>query len=189
MMANTLKAHSAKEKRTFEAAQNTYGRSWNELQDTGTDAARKSCQESLLGLIDAYIQVLHYPDLFPKHRRRALSFPWRPLFAIRSALSDVLDGKDTDLFLVTPSDRYAREMRHAIELAVQYVIDAVTNEDKQSRKRYIMKEYGISRSTLNEWIKTKEPSPPIPQEIVHNHLSSCANYYRENKLIARRRNP
>jgi hypothetical protein len=189
MMANSLKTHPAKEKRAYETAFETYVHSLWEFKDTPSDAARRRWQQSLLGLIEAYVLVLHYPVIFPKYRRRALSFPWEPLHDIQSALGDVLDGKDTDLFLVTPSDRYAWQMRYAIALAVRYVIDAVTNENKQSRKRYIMKEYGISRSTLNEWIRTKEPSPPIEPEFGYDGLSSLADHYRENKLTGRRRKP
>ena len=187
MMANTLKAHSAEGKRAYERAYETFVDARWAFQEKGGDAARRRWQESLSELLWKYSGVLRYP--LPERNRQALSLPPPAVFDIMVALRDVLDGKDTDLFLVTPSDRYNSRMQYATELAVRYVIDAVTNEDKQSRKRYIMKEYGISRSTLNEWIRTKEPSPPIEPEFGYHGLSSLAGYYRENKLTGRRRKP
>ena len=189
-MVNTLKAHPAKEKRAYETAFETYVHSLWEFKDTPSDAARRRWQQSLLGLIEAYVLVLHYPDISPKYRRRALSFPWQPLHDIQSALGDVLDGKDTDLFLVTPSDRYDSTMRFAKEVAVAYVAHAKDKESRRKRKLAIMEQYSISRSSLNEWIRTNGPSALVEETIeMGNLLSNMADHYRDNKLTGRRRKP
>jgi len=104
------------------------------------------------------------------------------------AMRSVVDGKDTDLFFVTPSDRYDSHMIFAKGFAVGYIAKAETKEDQQTRKQWIMEQYGISRSLINEWIKNTTPHN-YDEKIDGSILSHLIDYYRENKLKGRKRKP
>ena len=78
-------------------------------------------------------------------------------------------------------------MRFAIELAVSYVNAAITKEDRQTRKQYIMREYEISRSLLNDWIKSTQLDFTYHEEDLSGLLFEMSDYYKKHKLTGRKR--
>jgi len=73
---------------------------------------------ALLGSYSRAISILQWTQDIPLN--------WVALGHLSSAMRAVIDGKDTDLFHITPSDRYDSEMRPAKEIAVGYMADGKT---------------------------------------------------------------
>jgi len=172
-----------KDKKAYEKAVAKYDAAYWAHDDNKTDSTRRAWQESMAALLKTY------DDAFGMWgSAQPITLDSMALHHLMSALDTVIEGKDTDLFYVTPSDRYDSEMRLAKEIAVGYVADGKTEESRQEKKRWIMKKYGISRSLLNEWIRTTNPYD-YDYELDGSLLSDMIDHYRKNKLTGRRRKP
>ena len=154
------------------------------FQETGNDADRRRWQRSMLSLLHAYSAATGLLGI-----SREISLYWEVVNHLSKAFQSIVDGKDADLFEVSPSDQYGSTMRLAIELAVSYVNQGTTKEDQQNRKRLIMTEYGIARSTLNEWIKNTKPNFRYNDEEYPGLFSDMSDYYKKYKLIGSKRKP
>ena len=172
-----------KYKRDYEKAVGLYLQALDQFKETGRDNDRIKWQKAMADVLDAYSRATGMLEF-----SRDVTFNWHILLDLKEAFKSVVDGKDADLFAVTPSDRYDSIMRLAKEVAVGYVAAGQTNEHQQKNKRWIMKEYGVSRSSLNEWIRTTIPYD-YDHEIDGSLLSDMIDHYRKNKLTGRRRKP
>ena len=173
-----------KDKKAYEKAVAKYEAAYWAHDDNKTDSTRQAWQESMVVLLEAYN---HAFGMWGSAQTIALD--WMALKHLMSAMRTVIEGKDTDLFYVTPSDRYNSKMRRAKQIAVDYVAAGKTPESRQEKKRWIMKEYGISRSLLNEWIRTTEPDIDYNYEEFSGYLFNLSDYYKKNKLVGRKRKP
>ena len=174
-----------KDKKAYEKSVAKYKAAYWAYDDNNTDSTLRAWQESMAALLIAY-------DTTNSRSERTQDIPLAKIatWHLISAMATVIDGKDTDLFHVTPSDRYDRFMRLAKMFAVGYVADRTTDESQQEKKRWIMKEYGISRSLLNEWIRTTDPVDYDDKDIIdRSRLFQMVDHYRKNKLTGRRRKP
>ena len=183
-MGKSGKKPSVKKKRDYEKALNTYMSAKRAFQETGNDADRHRWQRSMQSLLHTYSAATGMLGI-----SREISLYWEVVHDLSAGFQSIVDGKDSDLFQFLPSDKYDSTMRSAIATAVRYVIDASDETDKQRRKCWIMEMYGVSRSTLNEWIKTKHPADPLDPEIESAMFEHYIDYYRKNKLTGRRRKP
>jgi hypothetical protein len=172
-----------KYKRDYEKAVGLYLQALDQFKETGRNKDRINWQKAMLEVLNSYNLATGVFEF-----SRDVTFNWHIQLDLREAFRSVIDGKDADLFTVTPSDRYDSMMCLAKELAVGYVAAGQTNEHQQENKRWIMKEYGISRSSLNEWIRTTNPHD-YDREVDGSLLSNMIDLYRKNKLTGRRRKP
>ena len=171
------------DRENYEKALLEYFDARNAYLDDQNPKTRRVWQESVLKTLQKYssaISVMQWTQDIP--------LDWQFLLDLKEAMQAVIDGKDPELFHVDPSDSYDSDMRFAKEVAVAYVGFGKDKKDTQERKLWIMEEYSISRSTLNEWIRLIDVSN-LDEELFE--LSAIhwtmADHYRENKLIARRR--
>ena len=184
-MARKKSKTSKKHREAYEKALLEYFHARNAYWNDKNPKTRRMWQESVEKTLQAYsraIAIMQWTQNIP--------LDWQLLLELRTAMTLVIDGKDSELFHVTPSDRHDSTMRFAKEVAVAYVSFGKDKEDIQKRKLWIMENYSVSRSSLNEWIRLIARSD-LDQETVelagvHHQL---ADHYRENKLTGRRRKP
>ena len=165
----------------YEKARDRYMDAAYTFEEDRSVKNRKLWQRAMLDLLQAYSRTTK-----PKMFNPAIPLDWIPLSHLTTALNRVVEGKDPDLFLVDPSDKYDSAMVFAKQIAVGYIEKAETREEKQLRKGNVIEWYGISRSTLNEWIRAL-PSYDYDEETDDSVLSYFIDYYRNNKLTGRRR--
>ena len=180
-MALKKKRRVRKEVRAYEKARDRYMDAFWSYEENKSAKHRRAWQEAMRDLLYAYERTSKSRQLNP-----GIPLDWIPLSHLTSAMRSVIDGKDTDLFNVEPSDRYDSSLNSAKQVAIGYVAKAKTPAETQNRKRRVIDWYGISRSTLNEWIRVMPPYD-YDEEIDDNLLSYCIEHYRKNKLIGRRR--
>lgn len=182
-MAQKKSAGTRKEIQAYKRARDRYmDACWAHNHESNkSDKTRRAWQEAMLDLLNVYSRTS-----LPRKLNPGIPLDWMPLADLSVAMRSVVDGKDTDLFFVTPSDRYDSHMIFAKSFAVGYIAKAETKEDQQTRKQWIMEQYGISRSTVNEWIKNIAPHD-YDEEIEGSILGDMIDHYRENKLTGRRR--
>lgn len=180
-MALKKKRRVRKEVRAYEKARDRYMDAFRSYEENKSAKHRRAWQEAMRDLLYAYERTSK-----PRQLNPGIPLDWIPLSHLSSAMRSVIDGKDTDLFYVSPSDKYDSQMIFAKSLAVGYIDEAETNEDQRARKTKVMKDYGISRSTINEWIKNITPFY-LDKEVDDRLYGDMIDYYRENKLTGRRR--
>lgn len=174
-----------KDKEAYEKALYAYAKAKRAYDDNQTQSNRHAWQLAMVNLLSAYSNTRGAGNFNP-----TIPFQWEPLLDLYSAMRTTVDGKDADLFHVDPSDRYDSMMTFAKEVAVAFVTLADSETARQERKTWVMENYGVSRSTLNEWIRLIKPTNISDNDFgpeggfLHSHM---ADHYRENKLIARKR--
>jgi hypothetical protein len=162
-----------------------YVQAREKFKETGRDKDRIKWQKAMADVLNAYSRATGMLEF-----SRDVTFDWHILLDLREAFKSVVDGKDADLFTVLPSDKYDSTMEGAICFAVRHVLDGSNESEKQKRKRWIMENYGVTRSALNSWIRTKDPGESMPNDETDwkgQLLSYYVAYYRKYKLTGRRR--
>lgn len=172
------------DRENYEKALLEYFDARNAYRDDQNPKTRRVWQESVLKTLQQYsraVNIMQWTQDIP--------LDWQFLLDLKEAMQAVIDGKDPELFHVDPSDSYDSHMRFAKEVAVAYVGFGKDKKDTQERKLWIMENYSVSRSTLNEWIRLIDASHLDDEELfdLFSIHSGMADDYRENKLIARRR--
>lgn len=143
---------------------------------------RRVWQQSIAKTLSAYCDAIVIKG------NQSIALDWQIVADLSNAMETTLDGKDAELFHVVPSDRYNWKMQFAKAIAVGYIAKAKTKENQQTRKQWIMEQYGISRSLINEWIRNTTPHN-YDEKIDGTILSHLIDYYRKNKLKGRKRKP
>jgi hypothetical protein len=151
------------------------------FRDNKSDEHRRVWQKAMYDLLTTYARTSK-----PRKFNPGIPLDWMPLADLSSAMGSVIEGKDTDLFFVDPTDRYDSSMIFTKKIAVGYVAKAKNGVETQKRKKEVIDWYGISRSTLNEWIRAVPPHD-YDEELDGPVLSDCIDHYRNNKLTGRRR--
>jgi hypothetical protein len=185
-MARRRPVPRKKDKEAYEKALYVYAEAAYAYDQNQTQSNRHAWQLAMLSLLEAYSRT----STGFHHLNPTIPFQWEPLHDLSRAMRTIIDGKDADLFHVDPSDRYDSMTIFAKEVAVAFVTLADSETARQERKKWVMENYGVSRSTLNEWIRLIKPSNISDNDFgpEGNFLhSTMADHYRENKLIARKR--
>ena len=152
-MARRRPVPRKKDKEAYEKALYVYAEAAYAYDQNQTQSNRHAWQLAMVNLLRTYSDTR-----VPGNFNPTIPFQWEPLHDLSSAMSTIIDGKDADLFHVDPSDRYDSRMTFAKELAVAFVNFADGEAARQERKKWVMENYGVSRSTLNEWIRLIKPS-------------------------------
>lgn len=174
-----------KDREAYEKALDAYAKAKWAYDDNQTQSNRHAWQLAMVNLLHTYSGTRVPGNLNP-----TIPFQWEPLHHLYSAMRTIADGKDADLFHVDPSDRYDSMMTFAKEVAVAFVTLADSETARQERKTWVMENYGVSRSTLNEWVRFIKPANISDNDFgpeggfLH---SKTADHYRECKLKGRRR--
>jgi hypothetical protein len=184
-MARKKSKTSKMNRETYEKALLEYFHASKAYSDDQNPKTRRVWQESVLKTLKTYssaISIMQWTQNIP--------LDWRLLLELNDAMQAVIDGKDPELFYVDPSDSYDSHLRFAKEVAVAFVKFADGEAARQERKKWVMENYGVSRSTLNEWVRFIKPANISDNDFgpegdfLH---SKTADHYRECKLKGRRR--
>ena len=152
-MARRRPVPRKKDKEAYEKALYVYAEAAYAYDQNQTQSNRHAWQLAMVNLLRTYSDTR-----VPGNFNPTIPFQWEPLHHLYSAMEATTDGKDADLFHVDPSDRYDSMTIFAKELAVAFVNFADGEAARQERKKWVMENYGVSRSTLNEWIRLIKPS-------------------------------
>jgi hypothetical protein len=166
----------------FDRAVRRYQTARTQYLKTKSPSAIKEWQSTLLEVLKTYDGYVHLL------KKRRIQLPENVVTDLAYSLQLTVDGKNSPLFHVDPSDKYDSFVRGSIEAAVRYVSLAKNNNDKRNRKQRIMDVYGISRSLLNQWIRDYDPRPlEIDEAVIESELEVFSQIYRASKLVGRRK--